>query len=140
MGFAGLSYWAVVIAAATSFLFGGIWYGLLAQPWMRALGKTEAEIKNSDRSMPMLLAITFVAQLLMAYVLAGIIGHLGADRITMINGIISGALVWLGFVATTLIVNHGYQGNSWSLTVIDGGHWLGVLLIQGAVIGLIGVR
>jgi hypothetical protein len=27
----------------------------------------------------------------------------------------------------------------WSLTVIDGAHWLGVLVIQGAIIGWWGV-
>ena len=30
-------------------------------------------------------------------------------------GIISGALAWLGFVATTMTVNHGYQGQKLSL-------------------------
>ena len=140
MAFAGLNYWAVIIAAVASFLFGGVWYGLLSQPWMRAIGKTEAEIKSSGRSMPLLFAITFVAQLLMAWVLAGIIGHVGTGQVTLKSGLISGAFIWLGFVATTLAVNHGYQGSRWSLTMIDGGHWLGVLLIQGAIIGLMGVR
>jgi hypothetical protein len=140
MAFAGLNYLAIVVAAAGSFMFGGIWYGLLAQRWMRALGKTEAEIKNSDRPMAMLFAITIVAQLIMAWVLAGVIGHLGPGQVTMRNGMISGALVWFGFVATSLAVNHGYQGSRWSLTLIDGGHWLGVLLIQGLLIGMIGVK
>jgi hypothetical protein len=75
----------------------------------------------------------------MAYVLAGVIGHLGAERVTLMNGIVSGALVWLGFVLTTLTVNHRYGMQTWSLTVIDGGHWLGVLVIQGAIIGWWGV-
>ncbi len=140
MAFAGLNYWAIVVAAAASFLFGGVWYGVLAKPWMAALGKTEAEIKSAGRPMPLLFGITIVAQLIMAWVLAGLIGHLGAGQVTLRTGLISGAFVWLGFVATALAVNHGYQGNKWSLTVIDGGHWLGVLLIQGAAIGLIGVR
>ncbi|MBM3524115.1 MAG: DUF1761 domain-containing protein, partial [Alphaproteobacteria bacterium] len=37
-------------------------------------------------------------------------------------------------------VNHGFQGVKRALTVIDGGHWLGVLLIQGVIIGWMGVR
>jgi hypothetical protein len=47
--------------------------------------------------------------------------------------------VWLGFVATTLVVNNTFQGAKRSLTYIDSGHWLGVLLLQGAIIGLLGV-
>ena len=75
----------------------------------------------------------------MAFVLAGVIGHLGQGNVTLWNGIVSGAFVWLGFVITTLATNHGFQGQKLTLTAIDGGHWLGVLAIQGAVIGLMGV-
>lgn len=138
MAFAGMNYLAVPAAGAASFLFGGVWYGVLSQQWMRALGKTEEEIKSSDRSMPLLFGITIVAQLIMAWVLAGLVGHLSSGQVTIKSGLITAGLVWLGFVATALAVNHGYQGSRWSLTLIDGGHWLGVLLIQGLVIGLMG--
>ena len=81
----------------------------------------------------------FVGQLLMAWVLAGLIGHLGEGQVTLSNGIISGAFVWLGFVATTLVVNHGFQMRLGLLTLIDAGHWLGVLLIMGGIIGAFGI-
>jgi len=139
MDFAGLNYLAVVVAAVASFVFGAVWYGSLGKPWMDAVGKTEEEIKSSGQPLPVLMAITIVAQLVMAWVLAGLIGHLGKGHVTILNGLTSGAFVWLGFVATTLIVNHGYQGARWKLTLIDGGHWLIVLMIQGAVIGYLGV-
>jgi uncharacterized membrane protein required for colicin V production len=107
---------------------------------MAAVGKTEQEIKASGTPMAVLFVITIIAQLVMAWVLAGVIGHLGMGQVTLRNGLISGGLAWLGFVATTMVVNHGFQGAKRALTVIDGGHWLGVLLIQGAVIGWMGVR
>ncbi|MNL57376.1 hypothetical protein D3C87_1809320 [compost metagenome] len=47
-------------------------------------------------------------------------------------------LMWVGFVITTLIMNHRYEGMKWSLTIIDGLHILGVLVIQGVVIGIFG--
>jgi len=139
MTFAGINYLAVVLAAIASFLFGGVWYGVFAQKWMDALGKSEAELKSGARPMPLLFGMTIVAELVMATLLAGIVGHLGADQVTVRNGLISSAFVWAGFVATTLAVNHGYQGSRWQLTVIDGAHWLGVLLIQGQIIGWMGV-
>lgn len=138
MSFAGFNLLAVVAAAAASFIFGGIWYGGLSKQWLAAIGKTEAEIKSAGRSLPVLFLITILAQIVMAGVLAGILGHFG--QVTVKSGMITAALLWLGFVATTLIVNHGYQGSRWSLTAIDGGHWLGVLLIQGAVLGAFGLR
>ena len=139
MSFAGMNYLAILIAAGASFLFGGIWYGVLSRQWMAAVGKSESDL-NTGTPLPVLLGITIVAQIVMAWVLAGIVGHLGPGQVTLRNGVISGAFCWLGFVITTLVVNHGYQGARRALTVIDGLHWLGVMLIQGAVIGWMGVR
>jgi hypothetical protein len=139
MEFSGLNYFAVVLAAIVSFLFGWLWYGVLfSKSWMAAVGKTEADIKAQGAS-PVPFVIAFVAQFVMAWVLAGVIGHLGPGEVTLKNGLITAALIWIGFVITTLAVNHAFQGARRSLTLIDGGHWLGVLLLQGGIIGLLGV-
>jgi Protein of unknown function (DUF1761) len=140
MEFAGVNYLAVLVATAASFMFGGAWYGLLAQPWMKAAGLQKETIEASQKggSSARLMTTAFVSSAVMAWVLAGLIGHLGKDQVTIYNGIVSGAFVWFGFVATTLITNHGFQMRLGKLTLIDGGHWLGVLLIQGAIIGAFG--
>ena len=137
MDFGGINYLAVIVAAVASYAFGSVYYMSLAKPWMAAVGKTEAEVKASNK--PTVFIVAALAQVVMAYVLAGLIGHLGTGEVTWSNGLISAAFVWIGFVLTTLIVNHGFQGAKRALTVIDGTHWLGVLLIQGLVIGLFGV-
>lgn len=141
MDFAGVNYLAILAAAVASFMFGGIWYGVLSKPWMAAAGIDEEMMKASKEAgkTTQLMLRAFVSGLVMAWVLAGLIGHLGAGQVTLANGIISGAFVWLGFVATTLVTNHGFQMQPGKLTLIDGGHWLGVLLLQGAVIGAIGL-
>jgi hypothetical protein len=140
MHFAGLSLFAIVLAAVVSFMFGWLWYGILfPKQWMAAAGKTEADLKAQGGPTPTPFVISFVALLVMAWVLAGVIGHLGTGAITLRSGVIAGALMWLGFVATTLAVNHTFQDAKPILTLLDGGHWLGVLLLQGAVIGWLGV-
>ena len=78
---------------------------------------------------------SFVCELVMAWVLAGVIGHLGTGQVTLCNGVVSGFFLWLGFLATTIAVNQRYEGFGWDLTVIDAGHWLGVAVIMGGVIG-----
>jgi len=109
---------------------------VLAKPWMHAVGKTEADRpQGSAQVVPF--AIAIVALLIMAWMLAGVMGHLG--DITIRGGVISGLFVWLGFVITTMGVNHAFSGAKPMLTLIDGGYWLAVLLIQGAVIGAFGV-
>jgi hypothetical protein len=140
MQFAGLNYFAIVLAAIVSFMFGWLWYGvLLSKQWIRAVGKTEDEIKGKGGPTPAPFVIAFIAQLIMAWILAGVIGHLGPGEVTLRNGLISAAVIWFGFVITTLTVNNTFQGSKRELTLIDGGHWLCVLLLQGAVIGLLGV-
>ena len=141
MQFAGVNYFAIVVAAVVSFMFGWLWYGvLLSRQWMDALGKSEEEIKGDGTPSPTPFVIAFLAQLVMAWVLAGIVGHLGPGEVTLRNGLISAALVWLGFVITTLTVNNAFQGGRHALTLIDGGHWLAVLLLQGAILGWWGLR
>jgi hypothetical protein len=141
MAFAGINYLAVVLAALASWLIGALWYSAFARPWMLALGKTRAELMGpSGKPSPLPFVVAFLAQLVMAWVLAGIVGHLGPGQVTLANGVVSGFFVWLGFVVTSQVVNHGFSGQRLMLTVIDSGHWLAALVIQGAIIGLLGTR
>ncbi|ERP87392.1 DUF1761 domain-containing protein [Labrenzia sp. PO1] len=129
MMFDGINLIAVAAAAIVSFLFGALWYGILGKAWMNAAGLT----KEQTRPNPVVFATAFFCQIIMAFVFAGVIYHTGGTDIR--NGIISALMIWVGIVMTTQIVNHRFQGLSWNLTLIDGGHWLGVLLVQGIVIG-----
>lgn len=140
MAFAGINPLAVLAAAVASWLAGAIWYTALARPWLIALGKTRGELMGPDgKASAVPFIVAFLALLLMAWVLAGLVGHFGAGQITVTNGIISGVVAWLGFVVTTLATNHGFGGQRPMLTLIDGGHWLAVMVIQGAIIGLFGL-
>jgi hypothetical protein len=135
--FAGVSYLAVLIAAIAGWGFGALWYGLLGKEWMAAAGLTKDMIAPEGRGpSPTPFVLSFLAELVMAFVLAGVIGHLGA--VTIRNGVIAALLIWAGFVATTILVNNAYQMKPYRLSAIDAGHWLGVLLIMGAFIGLWG--
>jgi hypothetical protein len=139
MHITGISYTAVLFAAIASFAFGGVWYGLLSRQWMAAAGVEEKFVKGDGSGLsPVPFIVAFVAQLVMAWMLAGVLLHLsrGGVPLTLRSGLLSGALIWAGFVMTSLVVNHAFQGAKRMLTLIDGGHWLGVLLIQSAVLVL----
>jgi len=133
-----VNYIAVLCAAIAAWIAGAIWYTVFSKRWKAALGWSEAEIQAQAKGKvpvgPMI--ISFIAELIMALLLAGLIGHFG--EITIKTGVIVGALCWLAFVATTITVNNAYPGRKFALTLIDGGHWLAVLLIQGAIIGAFG--
>jgi hypothetical protein len=145
MQFAGLNYFAILIAAVVAWLAGAVWYMAFAAPWVNALGKTMEQFKAEQANnvgkpagmIPFVLA--FAGSLLMAWVLAGLLGHLGPGQVTLRNGIITGLFCWAGFVFTTMLVNNSFAMRSPKLLLIDGGYWLAVLVLMGAIIGAMGV-
>jgi hypothetical protein len=140
MTFAGISYLAILTAAVVGWLFGAVWYTVLSKPWQQAAGITAGKIKQAQKTPAFYVpfVVAFLVQVVMAWILAGLIAHLGPGQFTVRNGIISGAFVWLGFVITTMAVNNGFAGRDWRLLVIDGGHWLAVLLLMGTILGAFG--
>jgi hypothetical protein len=141
MRFAGIDYWAVFLAAIAGYLVGALWYWMVGKHWMAALGLTETMLKGKDQKpSPLAYVLAFVANLAMAWVLAGLVGHLGIGQVTLKNGVISAAFVWFGFVITTIAVNNSFVIRKPILIAIDGGHWLAVLLLMGAIIGAMGVE
>jgi hypothetical protein len=139
MAFAGMNYLAIPIATIAGFVFGAAYYISLSRRWLAAIGTTKEELAAKGKGSPMPFIVSIVALALMAWVLAGGIGHLGPGQVTLKNGVISALFMWVGFVITTMAVNNAFGQRKASLTVIDGIHWLGVLVIQGAIIGAMGV-
>ena len=133
MTFAGMNYLAILIAAVAAFAWGAAYYMTLSRQWLAAVGRTE------PNKSPAPFIISFVALVVMSWVMAGTLGHLGPGQVTLKNGIISGLFLWVGFIATTVFVNNAFGGRKYSLSAIDSIHWLGVLVIEGAIIGAMGV-
>lgn len=134
-------YAAIVIAAVVAWLAGAVWYMVLSKQWMTALGRTSDEIAAAKAAPGAYLPFiyTFVTELVMAWMLAGILLHLGPRiPLSIRSGVITGAFCWFGFVITTMVVNNSFARRDWRLLLIDGGHWLIVLLLMGGVIGAIG--
>jgi hypothetical protein len=142
MSFAGINYLAVIIAAIAGFGVGALWYSVIFQKqWMEAMGMTEAVMRAKRASgeapaMGPLLATSIVGNLVMAFILSALLHTLGAATIG--GALVTGFLVWLGFVITVMAVNNGFGGRNVMVTAIDGAHWLVVLLVMGLIIGAFG--
>ena len=138
MRFAGVNYLAVVIAAVVAWLAGAGWYTTFGKSWMAALGLTPEKMQEA-KSQPgayLPFVYAFIVNLIMAWVLAGMLFHIGA--LSLRRGVISAALCWLGFVITTMWVNNSFARRDRRLLAIDGGYWLIALLLMGAIIGAMG--
>src|SRR5262245_5056621 len=127
---------AIVIAAVAGWLAGAVWYGVFGKAWMAALGTTREAmtVKGPRAYLPFILA--FVAELVMAWMLAGLLQHLAPSfPISVKNGIISAVHLWVAFVLTVMLVNNSFARRDWRLLLIDGGHWLLVMVLMGAILG-----
>ena len=133
-----LNVLSVLAAAVAAWLFGAVWYMALSRPWMAAQGwrgrEDMPQKQGAAAAAPFI--ISFLAELVMASMLFGIIHHIGEVNIR--RALFSAFFIWLGFVATTITVNNIYPNRPLMLTVIDAGHWLGVLLVMAMVIGAFG--
>jgi hypothetical protein len=105
---------------------------LFGKAWKEALGRQADDCKPT----PLPFIFAGLGALLMAWMLAGLMGHLA--NVTVSGGLLAAFFVWAGFVLTTTVVNQQFHGTKPLVTIIDAGHWLAVLLLMGAIIGAFG--
>jgi hypothetical protein len=130
-----VNYFAVFVAAVAAWLFGVVWYYAFVARWREALGKTEEQLPDGRQPISVLV-LSFAAEFGMATVLAHFIAAVGP--VTVWAGMVTATLCWFGFVLTTVIVTDGYTRSRLALIAVVSWHWLGVLLVMGAVIGAFG--
>ena len=135
-------YVAILIAAVAAWLAGAAWYMGFGKTWMAALGTTPEKLaaarKEPGAYLPFIYA--FVAELVMAWMLAGLLLHLAKTiPVTLRSGVITAAFCWIGFVVPTMLVNNSFARRDWRLLWVDGGHWLVVLVLMGAILGTMGL-
>ena len=66
----GINFWAVLVAALSSFVIGSLWYGpLFGKTWMKLNGLTDENLKEG-LSIPAIMGINYAATVLAAFALA----------------------------------------------------------------------
>lgn len=79
--------------------------------------------------------ISFIAALIVGLILSHIIDYVGADD--ALEGLATGALVWLGFVTTVQATDRVFSNTpSAPLYLINTGYQLISFLIMGAILGV----
>jgi len=137
MKISGIDYIAVVSAAVNAFIWTVAYYVVLFKNWREAAGWSSGEVRGRTSLVTYL--VTFIGLLIMAWVLAALLSNLGPGSMNAKSGALYAALVWLGFVVPIMAINNVIGGRKYMLSLIDGINWLGVLLIEGAFIGVMTV-
>lgn len=124
-----INYLAVILAAVSSFMLGGLWYsGLLFEKiWVR-----EANVNPQDGHAPTVFAISFVFTLIAALAFAIWLGAEPPLMPALRNGLYVGAF----FVATSFGVNYQFAQNSFKMWAIDAGYHILQFGLFGLVLGL----
>jgi hypothetical protein len=132
------NFFVILAAAIAAWIFGAAYYTPLGKVWLAAQGRTMADMQAANagkstvaKALPFVLS--FVAEIIMAWTMYGVLFHTGSFSARA--GIITGVILWFGFILTTIAVNNAYPGRKLMLTVLDSAHWLGVMLIIGAIVG-----
>jgi Protein of unknown function (DUF1761) len=128
--FSDINWLAVVVATASSFALGGLWYGpLFGKAWMGLSGMTKE--KGAEANMAVTYGGTFALNLLIAIAIALLTGpHSGWQ-----SGLHTGLFASLFFVATSLGVIYLFEQQPIRLWLINAGYQVVNFCIMGSIIG-----
>ncbi|TKR29403.1 DUF1761 domain-containing protein [Luteimonas gilva] len=125
-----INHWAVLVAAASSFLLGGIWYGpLFKRAWCREAG-VDPDKPNGHRAK--VFGGAFALSLIAAAVFAMFLGPKPALGFAVGAGVAAG-LCWVG---ASFGINYLFAGRSLKLWLIDGGYHTLQFALYGLILGL----
>ena len=137
-----VNVWAVILAAVSSMVVGSIWYSksVFGTTWGK-LAKVDMSKTPKASQMTTLLVSTFLASLLMAYVLAHVtyLSNSFFRNDFLEDALTTGFWIWLGFVATRLFVHDAFEGRRKQLTVLNISHEFVTIMLMALIIGWMGV-
>ena len=127
--------WIAVVAAAISgFVVGGIWYGpIMGKRWLGAVGLTEADMQ--DGHMGKIYGGAFAFSLLASWTLAHTFSSY-AMEMTFIVKVMTAFGVAIGFIIPAIGTNYLFSQKSKALFFIDAGYWCLFYITMGVVHGL----
>lgn len=126
---------AIIAAAATGFIVGGIWYGpIMGKKWMGAVGLTEEQVKAGN--MGAIYGGAFAFSLLASWTLA----HTFATYMTELSfsvKVLTAFGVAIGFIVPAIGTNYLFSQKTKTLFFIDAGYWLLFYTAMGIVHALL---
>jgi hypothetical protein len=125
-----LNFLAVIGAALSTFLIGGLWYspGVFGKAWMKENGFTEEDIKG--RNAAKVFGLAFVLAIVSAINLAMFMGPENDPTMGALWGFLAGA----GWVATFVGTHYLFERRSFKLFLINAGYSVIALTVMGIIL------
>ena len=126
-----LNYWAILVAAVSAFLVGGLWYSpiMFEALWKKA---NRFGANEPPPATPKIFIISFILSLVMAINLAM---FLNDPKTTAAWGATAGFLAGFGWVTMGIGIVSLFERRPWSYVIVNGGYLTVALVIMGAILG-----
>ena len=134
MDFSKINYLAILVAALSTFILGGLWYSplLFGKVWMRVNNFAESDLATFSKAR--MFGWSFIFALIMSVNLAM---FLAAPGTTVSWGMTAGALTGAGWVAMAIAIIGVFENRSWIYILINGGYMIVAFVVMGAILGAI---
>ncbi len=127
-----INVWAVIAAAMSAFVVGGLWYSplLCGAAWMRANNFTEEQVGAFPKgrmfgwSIPLLLIMATNLAIFLA-----------DEQTDWVWGMTAGVLAGAGWVAAAVAVVGLFENKSWTYIFINAGYNIVTFALMGLIIG-----
>lgn len=123
---------SVLAAAIGAYIFGAVWYMVMAKPWMADVGLSEDTI---DRRNPVPYVISFLCCVLVAGMMRHIFVMMGVESLGA--GLLAGLGLGLFIAVPWLATNYTFAQRPRRLILIDGGYSTGGSIVMGAILTLV---
>jgi hypothetical protein len=126
---------AVLLAAVSSFLLGGLWYSraLFGLLWQRENGHGQPHAEPQRGRHP---ARVFAVSFMFSLIAATLFGLWLGPAPPIQTALKAGALAGFGFVAASFGINYQFAQRSFKLWLIDGGYHGLQFVLFGLILGL----
>lgn len=133
MDISTLNWLAIIVAALSNFLIGGLWYSpvLFGKAWMKENNFSDEDLKKGN--MARIFGLTFLFSLVMAFNLGM---FLNDSNTTASWGAVAGFLAGFGWVAMAVFINGQFERKSTKYMLINGGYFTISFVVMGLIIGL----
>ena len=127
-----INFIAVVAAAFSMFLIGGLWYSpiLFGKIWAKENNFSDEFVKGGNKAK--IFGGSLFLSILMAFNLAGFVS--GYDHWTW--GPLGGFLAGFGWVALSIGILYFFERRSFRLFLINAGYFILSFLVMGLILGL----
>jgi Protein of unknown function (DUF1761) len=131
MNFQSLNPWAILAAAASAFVLGGVWYSpfLFEALWKRA------NRFGADEPTPATGKIFFISFLLSLVMALNLAMFLNDAKTNWAWGATAGFLAGFGWVAMGTGIVSVFERRPWSYVIVNGGYLTVALVLMGAILG-----